>query len=138
MVAAIRFISTAPLMPSSLVRVLVVDDEPRVAELLNDTLIHLGYAVRLAENGTEALEIVAAYHPHVVLLDLTLPGMPGDVVLERLRQADPHLPVIAMTGDADPERARATLAKGAVDYIAKPFDLKVLARVVAAAVALPS
>jgi CheY-like chemotaxis protein len=121
-------------MSSSLVRVLVVDDEPRVAELLHDTLIHLGYAVRLAVNGAEALEIVAAYQPHVVLLDLTLPGMPGDVVLDRLRQTDPRLPVIAMTGDADPERVRATLAKGAVDYIAKPFDLKVLARVIAAAI----
>jgi len=121
-------------MSAALVRVLVVDDEPRVAELLHDALIHLGYAVRLAMDGAQALEIVAGYHPHVVLLDLTLPGMPGDAVLERLRRADPHLPVIAMTGDADPERARATLAQGAFDYIAKPFDLARLARVLEAAV----
>jgi DNA-binding NtrC family response regulator len=121
-------------MSASLVRVLVVDDEPRVAELLHDAFIHLGYAVRLAANGAQALEIAAGYHPQMVLLDLTLPEMPGDVVLERLRQVDPHLPVIVMTGDANPERARAMLAQGAFDYIAKPFDLARLARVLEAAV----
>ena len=121
-------------MSASLVRVLVVDDEPRVAELLHDAFIHLGYAVRLAANGAQALEIAAGYHPQMVLLDLTLPEMPGDVVLERLRQAEPHVPVIAISGDADPERARATLAQGAFDYIAKPFDLARLARVLTAAV----
>jgi DNA-binding NtrC family response regulator len=121
-------------MSSSLVRVLVVDDEPRVGELLRDVLMDLGYGVRLAVNGAEALEIAAGYHPHVVLLDLTLPEMPGEIVLERLREAEPHRPVIAITGDIDPERARATLAGGAFDCIAKPFDLSRLARVLEAAV----
>jgi DNA-binding NtrC family response regulator len=59
--------------------------------------------------------------------------MPGDIVLGQLRLADPNLPVIIVTGNADIELARATLARGAFDYVAKPFDLEILARILAAA-----
>lgn len=116
------------------VRVLVVDDEPDVAAVLHDALIDLGYVVRLAGDGAAALEIVPVYRPDVVLLDLTIPELSGDVVLERLREAYPALPVIVITGNTDVERARATLARGAFDYVSKPFDLEVLARILAAAV----
>jgi two-component system C4-dicarboxylate transport response regulator DctD len=64
-----------------------------------------------------------------------MPELPGDVVLDRLREMDPAVPVIIVTGNTDDERARATLARGAFDYVAKPFDLGVLARILAAAVA---
>ena len=121
-------------MSSSLARVLVVDDEPRVAAVLHDALIDLGYAVQVAVNGAEALRLVALYQPDVVLLDLSMPNVSGDVVLERLRDTDPALPVIVVTGNADAERARSTLARGAFDYVSKPFDLEILARILAAAV----
>ena len=81
-----------------------------------------------------ALAIVPTYRPDVVLLDLAMPELPGDVVLERLKAADPGLPVIIVTGETDSERAQATLAGGAFDYVAKPFDLERLAQVLAAAV----
>ena len=125
----------ASIMPTPIARVLVVDDEPRVADIMRDAVIDLGYAVCVAGNGTEALQLVPGYQPDVVLLDLSMPEMPGDVVLERLREADPGLPVIIVSGNADTERARATLARGAFDYVAKPFDLEILARILAAAVA---
>jgi DNA-binding NtrC family response regulator len=121
-------------MPPPIARVLVVEDERDVAAVLHDALIDLGYAVRLAGDGAAALAIAPAYRPDVVLLDLSMPEMPGDVVLERLHEADPALPVIVVTGNADLERARATLARGAFDYVAKPFDLETLARILAAAV----
>ena len=121
-------------MPPSIARVLVVEDERDVAAVLHDALIDLGYAVRLAEDGAAALAIVPTYRPDVVLLDLALPELAGDVVLERLHETDPALPVIVVTGNADVERARSTLAAGAFDYLAKPFDLEALARVLAAAV----
>ena len=121
-------------MSSSLARVLVVDDEPRVAAVLHDALSDLGYAVQVAVNGAEALRLVALYQPDVVLLDLAMPNVSGDVVLERLRDADPTLPVIVVTGNADADRARATLDLGAFDYVSKPFDLEILARILAAAV----
>jgi DNA-binding NtrC family response regulator len=122
-------------MSESLARVLVVDDEPDIAAVLRDALIDLGYAVGLAGDGEAALAIVPVYRPDVVLLDLTMPGgLPGDVVLERLRETDPTLPVIIVTGNADVERARSTLAARAFDYVAKPFDLEILARILAAAI----
>ena len=115
-------------MSSSLARVLVVEDEPHVAAVLHDALIDLGYAVQVAVNGAEALRLVPLYRPDVVLLDLALPNVPGDIVLGQLRLADPNLPVIIVTGNADFE-----LARGAFDYVAKPFDLEILARILAAA-----
>jgi DNA-binding NtrC family response regulator len=120
-------------MSLSPARVLVVEDEAEVAAVLCDALNDLGYAVALAVDGTEALRLVPLYRPDVVLLDLALPNMPGDIVLGQLRLADPNLPVIIVTGNADIELARATLARGAFDYVAKPFDLEILARILAAA-----
>ena len=108
-------------MSLSPARVLVVEDEAEVAAVLCDALNDLGYAVALAVDGTEALRLVPLYRPDVVLLDLALPNMPGDIVLGQLRLADPNLPVIIVTGNADIELARATLARGAFDYVAKPF-----------------
>jgi DNA-binding NtrC family response regulator len=121
-------------MPPPIARVLVVDDERSVAETLRDAVIDLGYAVCVANDGLEALQLVPRYQPDVVLLDLAMPQMAGDAVLERLREADPGMPVIIVTGNADVERARATLARGAFDYVPKPFDLEILGRVLAAAV----
>ena len=121
-------------MPPPIVRVLVVEDERDVAALLHDALIDLGYTVCLAEDGAAALAIVPVFRPDVVLLDLAMPEMPGEVVLERLREADPALPVIIVTGNPDIESARTTLAQGAFDYVAKPFDLERLAHVLAAAI----
>lgn len=121
-------------MPPPVARVLVVDDEPRVAEMLRDAVIDLGYAVCVAGDGAEALQLVSRYQPDVVLLDLSMPKISGDTVLQRLREADPGMPVVIVTGNADIERARATLARGAFDYVPKPFDLESLGRVLAAAV----
>jgi CheY-like chemotaxis protein len=115
--------------------VLVVDDEPEVAAVLRDALIDEGYGVEVATDGAQALQRVTTYRPDVVLLDLAMPGLPGDVVLGRLRELDPTLPVIVVTGNTDDERARATLAGGAFDYVAKPFDLGILTRILVAAVA---
>jgi CheY-like chemotaxis protein len=115
-------------------RILVVEDEPEVGEVLRDALTDLGYATSLANDGAAALAMVPVYRPDVVLLDLSMPGIPGDVVLERLREIDPALPVVIVTANTEAERARATLAKGAFDYVSKPFDIEILARIVAAAV----
>jgi CheY-like chemotaxis protein len=120
-------------MTSSLGRVLVVEDEPDVAAALRDATTEMGYTVCVARNGPEALRLLPEYRPDVVLLDLTMPEMRGDVVLDHLRRADPHLPVIMVTGNVDPEIARRTLAQGAFDYVAKPFDLEVLAQILSAA-----
>jgi CheY-like chemotaxis protein len=125
-------------MSSSLGRVLVVDDEPHVGATLRDVLVELGYIVKLAVRGVEALKLVPVFEPDVVLLDLRMPEMSGVEVLEHLRRDHPTLRVIILTGNEDVEVARATLRAGAFDYLGKPCSIDVLARVVAAAVALPT
>jgi CheY-like chemotaxis protein len=124
-------------MPSSLGRVLVVEDEPRVGAMLRDVLIELGYSVELAVGGAEALQLVPVFEPDVVLLDLMMPEMSGLEVLDHLRRDRPTIRVVIMSGNEDVEVAHATLRDGAFDYLGKPFSIDVLARVVAAAVALP-
>lgn len=120
-------------MRSPLGRVLVVEDELPVAATLHDMLAQLGYAVKMAVTGEEALTLAPIYQPDVVLLDLNLPGLTGDKVLERLHRSQPALAVIMVTGIGDPELARRTLAHGAFAYIAKPFGMARLEHVLAAA-----
>jgi DNA-binding response OmpR family regulator len=70
-----------------------------------------------------------------VLLDLALPDLPGDLVLECLRASDPHIPVVMVTANTDPALARYTLARGAFDYVEKRFVVRRLAHVLEAALA---
>jgi CheY-like chemotaxis protein len=114
-------------------RVLVVEDELQVAAMLRDVLVDLGYAVKNAMSGPEALQLVPAFRPDVVLLDLWLPGMQGVEILERIRAMEPRLPVVIVSANRDIDLARGTLARGAFDYLAKPFEVPVLERIVAAA-----
>jgi DNA-binding response OmpR family regulator len=120
---------------SSLGRVLVVDDEPHVALTLHDVLVSGGYHVRVAATGQEASSLLSTFEPDMIFLDLGLPGMRGEAVLEQLVRERPDVPVVIVSGNTDTERARATLARGAFDYIAKPFEVDVLERVAAAALA---
>jgi CheY-like chemotaxis protein len=118
-------------------RVLVVDDEAQVCEMVRDTLVEFGYEVAVASGGPEALGLMASFGPDAVLLDVLMPGMSGADVLARLRQEHPGVAVVMLTGNQDQDAARQLLANGAFDYIRKPFDLQVLERVMAAAVASP-
>lgn len=122
---------------STLGRILIVDDEPSVGAMLRELLSELGYVAKAAVRGAEALQLVSIFQPDVVLLDLNMPGMSGAEVLDHLRRENPLLPVIVVTGNSDVEVARATLIRGAFDYISKPFTLDVLSRVVAAAIVMP-
>jgi CheY-like chemotaxis protein len=106
--------------------------------MLRDALVELGYTVKLAVGGAEALQLVPVFEPDVVLLDLLMPEMSGVEVLAHLRRDYPTLPVVIMSGNEDVEVARATLRAGAFDYLGKPVSLKAIARVVAAAIARPS
>ena len=116
---------------------LVVDDEPHVAAMVREALVELGYVVRVAGRGAEALRLVPVFKPDVVLLDLMMPEMPGVEVLAHLHRDHPTLPVVILTANEDVELARATLPDEVFDYLYKPVSVDVLARVVAAAVALP-
>ena len=115
-------------------RVLVVDDEREVAALLRDALEAFGYSVKVAVSGREALGLFSVYQPDVVLLDIQMPGVPGQTVLEQIKRREPTVPVIMVTANRDEVLAKEVLA-AAFDYVPKPFAMDVLERVVAAAVA---
>jgi CheY-like chemotaxis protein len=118
-------------------RILVVDDEAEVRGVLAEFLEALGHEVSEADNGAAALSLVADSRPDAVCLDLWMNGMPGLEVLDRLTRAHPELPVVIVTADPLTDTMQDARARGAFDYVRKPFDLSQLARVLAAAIARP-
>lgn len=105
-------------------RILVVDDEVVIRELLTDILSDEGYRVDIAENGTAALERLEADNGYVLLFtDIMMPGMDGIELIQRARALAPTLVPIVMTGYATIETARAAVTAGAYDYVLKPFNL---------------
>lgn len=116
--------------------VLVVDDDPDIQLLLRLELTAEGYDVDTADNGRQALERIAALAPDVVLLDVMMPEMDGWAVLDAL--VDPKPAVIVITGLAGDreEEYRAAVERGALGYVAKPFDSVTLLELVATAAEL--
>lgn len=115
---------------------LVVDDEAEITAVLEEHFGERGYGVDVAHSGQDALVRAAARRPDTILLDVTMPGLDGSEVLSRLRALDPTVAVVMLTGNGDEELARRLLRAGAFDYVRKPFELDVLERVVATAVAV--
>jgi DNA-binding response OmpR family regulator len=110
-------------------RVLVVDDEPMVREVLERYLEKEGFAVDTAADGREALEAFAAERPNLILLDLMLPHIDGLEVFRRIRERAPT-PVIMLTAKGEETDRVVGLEVGADDYITKPFSPReVVARV---------
>ncbi|TVP45730.1 MAG: response regulator [Halomonas sp.] len=109
-------------------KVLVVDDEPNIVLSLEFLMEQAGFEVVTAEDGEQALARVNDTHPDLLLLDISLPGMSGFDVLERLRgeEATLNLPIIMLTAHGrDVEREKG-MALGADDYITKPFSTQTL------------
>ena len=111
-------------------RILVVDDEIEVCKILKEFLSEKGYEVYTALDGPTALEKVRETKPHIVLLDIIMPGMGGIDVLKEIKKIDPTTGVIMITAVTDHELAKRTLELGAYDYITKPVDLDYLENVV--------
>jgi DNA-binding response OmpR family regulator len=111
-------------------RILVVDDEIEVCRTLKDFLVQKGYEVQMAQSGKEAVEKVEAFKPHIVLLDIIMPGMGGIDTLKEIKAVAPKTGVIMITAVAEEKVAQKTLELGAFDYILKPFDLKYLENVI--------
>lgn len=113
-------------------RVLVIDDDPSVAELLGRIVTRDGYDVAIAADGAAAFAAISEQDPDVILLDVMLPGMNGFEICRRLKQ-EPRTrltPVVLVTGLGDRERRIAGLEAGADDFLTKPIDAQeLLARV---------
>ncbi len=107
------------------VRILVVDDEPNIAELLSAALTFEGYEVGVAGTGAEALDLARSFRPNLVMLDVMLPDLDGNEVCRRLRAQGDQVPIVFLTARDTTEDKVEGLSLGD-DYVTKPFSVEEL------------
>jgi DNA-binding response OmpR family regulator len=101
--------------------ILVVDDEPQIAQIARDYLEHAGFGVLVAGDGAKALDLARSRHPNLIVLDLGLPAIGGLDVARALRR-DSNVPIIILTARVEEADRLAGLEIGADDYVTKPFS----------------
>jgi two-component system nitrogen regulation response regulator GlnG len=116
-------------------RILIIDDEPAIGWSLRELLTDEGHAVEVASSAEAALETCGRFTPEAMLIDVRLPGRDGLAALPDLRAAAPGAAIVVMTAFGDLDTAVRAVAAGAFDYLAKPFDLASVSRVVSRALA---
>jgi CheY-like chemotaxis protein len=114
-------------------RILVVDDEQEIIDVLKEYLAKGGHIVDSAQDGTRAIELVRARRPDLVFLDIHMPGINGVDALKAIKEFDSRLPVIVITANDDNALAATAIAGGAFSHVQKPFDLRYLDHLLAAA-----
>ena len=120
--------TAAPHTPEA--RLLVVDDEPNIRELLATSLRFAGFEVHAAADGATALRLAKQVQPDLLVLDVMLPDMDGFTVTRRLREKGQHVPVVFLTARDDTADKITGLTVGGDDYVTKPFSLEeVVARI---------
>lgn len=111
------------------IKVLVVDDEPNIRDLLSASLKFAGYDVQTAINGKQAVEAAVNWQPEIIVLDVMLPDMNGFSITKKLRSMDIHTPVLFLTARDETQDKITGLTVGGDDYVTKPFSLdEILAR----------
>lgn len=105
-------------------RILVVDDEPMIVELLSVSLRYQGFEVAAAANGAEGLDKAKTFRPDALIVDVMMPGMDGFGLLRRLRADGIEAPVLFLTARDEVEDKVTGLTLGADDYVTKPFSLE--------------
>ncbi len=109
--------------------ILIIDDDIHIGNMMEEALVKEGYHVLRAYSGTEALYVLSASKPDLILLDLMLPGLSGEEVLPQIK----GIPVIVVSAKIDVDDKVDLLLGGAADYITKPFEMKeLLARITVA------
>jgi DNA-binding response OmpR family regulator len=111
-------------------KILVVDDEPNIRQLVTDVLTVEGYEVEAVADGYAALAAIDACRPDCVVLDVMMPGIDGHEVLQRIRAAEhgPELPVVMLTAAADDAQQWQAWTEGVDYFLAKPFEADELLR----------
>jgi two-component system OmpR family response regulator len=107
-------------------RILVVDDEPNIVDVISMALRYQGFQVASAETGAEALSQVKSFRPHLMVLDVMLPDLEGFEVAERLGAQRAEVPIIFLTARDSTEDKIRGLTTGGDDYVTKPFSLEEL------------
>lgn len=105
-------------------RILVIDDDPSVAEMIAEAIRSFGHEALVALDGAEGLRVLESSVPvQGVFLDLVMPGLGGLAVLPQIRSRHPHVPVVILSAHAGDEEAREAMALGATEVIMKPAGL---------------
>jgi DNA-binding NtrC family response regulator len=112
--------------PDCTLRVVAIDDDEQQLKLVATVLSQDDVVVSTARNPEEGLELVRREHPHLVLVDLVMPGISGMEVLERIVEFDPGIEVVLLTGQYSTDSAVEAIQKGAADYLTKPVDVEKL------------
>jgi len=107
-------------------RILVVDDEESITDLVSTALRFVGFEVRTAPNGRQALTEASHFMPHLIVLDIMMPGLDGFEVCERLRSNGDSVPVVFLTARDDHGNKLRGFTRGGDDYVTKPFSLEEL------------
>lgn len=110
--------------PTQAIKVLVVDDEANISELLKVSLEFQGFEVRIADSGMQGLEVADEFEPDAFILDVMMPGMDGFTMLSKLRARGHEAPVLFLTAKDGVEDRIHGLTIGADDYVTKPFSLE--------------
>jgi putative nucleotidyltransferase with HDIG domain len=105
-------------------RILIVDDELSVRELLADGLDAFGYSTRSAASADAAFRMIQQEQPHLVLSDIDMPGKTGLELLTEIKKLNPDIEVVMVTGAVDADTAVGSIRQGATDYVTKPFNLE--------------
>src|SRR5262245_59100675 len=116
----------AIMVPVSETRVLVVDDETNITDLVATALRYEGFDVEVAATGTEALKAAETFRPDLMVLDIMLPDRDGFAVVQRLRADGLHVPVVFLTARHSTAEKVKGLTVGGDDYVTKPFSLEEL------------
>lgn len=112
-------------------RILIIDDETEVAQVLASAVEDGGHQALVATGGREGLEFIAVHKPDAVFLDVRMPGLDGLAVLRSIRVTDPTLPVLVITGHAGEQEIEEAQRLGVTDVIEKPFILNSLTKAMA-------
>jgi len=115
-----------PAPSSSKLRVVAIDDDEQHLKFIATVLSRENVVVSTAGNPQDGLKLVSKEHPHLVLVDLVMPGMSGLETLERIVEFDPAMEVVLLTGQYSTESAVEAIQKGAADYLTKPVDVEKL------------
>ena len=110
----------------NMVSLLIIDDDPRIIEVLSEALAQPGLDILLATDPEVGIDLFCDVRPQIVLTDLVMPGMSGLEVLERIMEVDPATVVILMTGHYSSETAVQAIKRGATDYLNKPVPFEML------------
>jgi two-component system OmpR family response regulator len=107
-------------------RILIVEDDTDSARFFSQILLRFAYDVQTARNGTEALVVATGFRPHVVFVDIGLPGLDGLYVAKELRKTDPEILLVATTGRSSPEDISRSIAAGFDHHFTKPLDVSAI------------